>query len=479
MDNRNGGQRDWDADRWPHTTTWPSDPNDSLPPTRLVGPPPFQLPSRKAMLLVGLATALVIVMIGTAFLLNATAAPRVVHTQPTPTVSSLLSGTPISQGATATPVGAISTPHPAPGWVNAGPAFAQNITFAPSDPNTMYVCGNRQYSGSGAASLFSTGYGSRPFSSLNALQFTVGASHDGGVTWGLSQPPAQGNSCAMLISPVNPQSAVLVASVCTGCQRSTLYRTDDGGQTWVALSLPPNGALDSTQFDAVVWVRGTLFATPFSDPTIGPPAHFLAESAAGGPFTWVDTTGLFTAATQTQQPQLIGEGSTLYAILAGNPCSQCTVLAVSTNNGVTWSHFLPRDQNTSLRVIGGSRVNGTLYGTISVDAAFTPLERSTDGGITWHPMPNPPSLIAGDNYLDTPDGTFFADFGESISGFVPGIYRFDPPTASWRQSAAFPIGDSLVTVQVNAQGHPTAIWGQNGFDPTSELQYPGLQRHAP
>lgn len=474
-----GGQRGGNDDSWSATSNWSrgaADPNDSLPPARLVGPPPMRPPSRKALLLIGLATLLVGVLIGTAYVLNATASPSMAQAYPTATVPPLTKPTALSQGATMTPV---PTAVPPPGWVSAGPSFAQMITFDPGDPNTAYICGIRQGAGNSAASSLSARHAPLPLSSLDVQEFTVGVSHDGGATWTLDQPSVQGSSCSVAINPTNPQSAVLIVDGCTNCPNVSLNRTDDGGRTWVALATPQMSGRDPSQFLAAVWVGGTLFATPFSDPTSNTPQHYLAVSVNSGPFTWADTTDLFTSATQQKAPQLIGEGSTVYAVLPGKPCSVCSVLAVSTNNGVSWNHLFPKDQGASLSVMGGSSINGTLYATTNVDATYTPLERSTDGGVTWHPMPNPPSIIVSNNYGDAPDGTLYAPFSEGVVGFVPGIYRFDPLTGKWHLAADFPTGTGIAAVQVDAKGHPRAIWGQADINTFTQLRNPGLQRHLP
>lgn len=66
----------------------------------------------------------------------------------------------------------------------------------------------------------------------------VFASRDGGATWQGAQPANQALIGPLAVSPLHPETAYLLALGYAGSRATTLYRTQDAGGHWQALSGP-------------------------------------------------------------------------------------------------------------------------------------------------------------------------------------------------------------------------------------------------
>lgn len=392
--------------------------------------------------------------------------------------------TAVARNAHATPdarVATLTAPALETDWTAAGPAYAQRIAFAPSAPYTAYACGT-----------------TRPGASGRQVPVAVSVSGDGGLTWGTDDvTPAEAIGCELTVNPRDARDVMMVTTPCAHCslrEPLALYRSRDGGIRWAVVSLPARDASGASDFESYEWAwsGGTLYIAPFAN---GEEALTrLAVSVAGGPFTWVETTGLYAGSPAgTSISALLGTRAALYVVLrrASDCGSSCFPIMRTRDDGTHWARLDAMAAGQPLALLAAAS-NGTLYAEpltpLGMDGQeHEPEQRyyyySTDGGIHWQSLAlGWPGVFAA-YLLPAPDGTVYAPLVRDpalTTGEVAeeGIYAVAPGDTFWHFSAHFPAGnvDRLVLAW-DAQGHPASLWGP-AVSPTSGDGRAGLATHA-
>jgi photosystem II stability/assembly factor-like uncharacterized protein len=248
-------------------------------------------------------------------------------------------------------------------------------------------------------------------------------STDGGQTWirsgtGLQGPRSLGN---LVADPGRPGVFYLLTAPLHGFFDQGLYRSVDGGATWVSLYTPVRFLLVPT---ADLWLvpgtpvtllardgHGALRAVPGSDP---PVSWEPVDAAISPPF-----------AVDPSRP------GTVYGV------SRTTLggLAVSHDSGVTWTPFAgPGGDITALAVSGGA--------LLAADAEVG-LFVSVDLGVTWSPTGLAPvsALAAG------PGLVVYAAAGGRFYASADGGHTFV------QRSAGLPLR-TIVQIAVSSSGRP-------------------------
>jgi len=368
-------------------------------------------------------------------------------------------------------------PAPGTGYINAGPAWATYLTFAPSSPNTAYACG---------LTVSSSGSG----------EFLVAVSTDSGHTWQSQAspgilpgilpvvPPLPRNSsleqfyfCNLAVDRNNPRDVALVDQYCTdaisenpyeckaNAESSQLYRSFDGGAAW-SLSNSPGGdwvVSHEVLYSEVVWVGTDLFVNT---------TEGIARSIADGPFTLLQQSYFGSGSQAYEGRQFFVMGSTLIVQSASST-------ARSDDQGADWS-LIPmsyRSTAVSLMLVGAD--GKTLIGvdnSPSIDPGVRQYLLSKDFGATWSPLPTVPLAVnvtsEGGPFAEAPDGTIFAEFSffsPPDSSYI-GIYELAPGALNWRYFAPPPVGYPRLFLWNNA-GHLAAIWGNRGSPFSTSFQY--------
>jgi hypothetical protein len=390
------------------------------------------------------------------------------------------------------PVTPVPTIPPGQGWTPAGPPWAQQIVFAPSEPQIAYVCGT------------TIPPGQTPDNRDQNIEtpVEVGTSGDSGHTWQTLTTHLTALTCQITVNPRDAHDLLLaVGHYCVTCSTPApgqLYRSGDGGRSWRLVQFPPLGATGSTQFITYgwAWQGSAVFVMPCRSGSQC--AGLLAVSVAGGPFTWVHQQALFEQIPASMQLYKISATtSTVYAdfVNVGPDCfnggsspTGCYLTKQSSDLGTTWTLFQPtyRGQPVSpldqpVSIADGQTLLGRVYP--GQNGATWRYLRSADGGATWTPLPEPPGDLAMSAVATTPNGIAYSEMGSTsdISTSTPGVYRLAPGAGAWVLVGALPdnvpwSGIPLV-ISWDGQDHPLALW--TVVSASSSVVDAGLATHAP
>ena len=375
-----------------------------------------------------------------------------------------------SHADTASNVHSVVT-SPGQGWNPRGTANAQDIAFAPTAPTRAYDCG-----------------APTPSPSFVPVPIYVAVSSDTGRTWRVLPSPGTGITCNLTVNPANALDVVLMVSPSTtfAFKAIALYRTFDGGLSWVRWAIPPRLGTQTGDAEYVMWTwaGSTLFIAPYFPGALE--YTDLAASIAGRPFVWVQRNGLFRGApSDAGINQLFGTSRALYVVLSSQTScfTVCTWVLASADGGASWARYTPTFQGHVINLMSQSIDGQTLFGSYFDNPAQAAREYvySPDSGSTWRQLtPLPPQSIAS-NMLASPDGTFYAVLDTdpaALSGTIlPGVYRLTPDARSWTYVAP-PLDDAggQIVLSWDAAGRPIALWG-NILANIGDGIRPGLQSH--
>ena len=332
-------------------------------------------------------------------------------------------------------------------------AFMQGLLIPPGQPNVVYA---------------PTGNGL--FRSL-----------DGGATWRRSE----GLSASSHFRQLALSGSRLVASISAPDRREGVYRSEDGGLSWIFSSRGLT-SLDVTAVDfgapGTVWAVASTFLFRTTDDglswsrirpdrttTLGPAAIAVAPSDRSNVFvlytdgavwrshdagrTWeaAGNAGLWTAdlAIDPQTP------STLYAsgVVAGNGGGGIGTIAKSTDGGATWT-ALPVERVFYDDVDIAPSSPSTLYAAGHLENSKPVLQRSTDGGATWTRLSfdgqgTNRATLAVDPLVATTLYTFDQGY----------LYRSADGGATWSQAARAMNGNPAYPLAISDSGRVyAAVW---------------------
>lgn len=284
---------------------------------------------------------------------------------------------------------------------------------------------------------------------------------DGAQTWqAVDHAPNLGLPCHVFIDPTNPNDILLqeVLLQPTGDGEpisASLWRSQDGGNTWARLSLPPQ----SYGFRDIEFVGQRLAgavspvyfgAGPCNNSQLGHPQSAIYASDDGGR-TWSNV-GHNVISQGYSLDGLVSAGSILFAN-GWTPQTSCDATIYqtywkSTDSGATWIH-VPLPTNADIEYMSFTAKAGSpgYYGiaveqphTLSNDGPYT-IIISDDSGATWRPAP-----------------TFDNKQGAPIT----------PANATFLNLARTPAGDAVV-----------AIWYLPGSTNTAYLYFTRLHTGTP
>jgi photosystem II stability/assembly factor-like uncharacterized protein len=259
--------------------------------------------------------------------------------------------------------------------------------------------------------------GPSPGNRIYAILLRTGLvySDDGACTWS----PAQGSLATAVANDAfaDPTNAARVFALAAepgdgGRTARSVYRSLDGGVTFGAPLFSASAAGDLLSVESAFSDPMTVYMSMYAAPGVNP---FLVRSTDGGA-RW---TSLDLA------PMLGPNGFRIIAVDRGDPLklylrvSQDVgeKLAVSADGGVTFQQ--PVTVATTLSAFARLASGAVL---VAAGANTTPEAfRSTDGGVSFQPWPNPPHLRA----LGERDGKLFAAADNFRDGFALGVSMDD------------------------------------------------------
>ena len=382
--------------------------------------------------------------------------------------------TTITTPTSSTPLTPAPTIPPGQGWSPAGPSWAQQIIFAPSQPRTAYVCGmpgNRDAGGQ--------------------TPVAIGMSSDSGRAWQTITTRFTGDTCQMTVNPLDARDLLMALGDCITCSSPVpmqLYRTFDGGQNWSLVQFPALGKSTPPQFAWYQWTwqGSVVFVIPF--PLGTQPRDSVAISVAGGPFTWVNQAALLAQVPASMQiNNIYATTNALYVDFSSfgpNDCiDDCMLTKVSADLGATWVDFRPRYHgqpvyllDQSVNLADGQTLIGQVYP--GPDDGTRVYLRSDDGGATWSPLPSPPGGVVIGSLASTPGGIMYIEtWGYGGATALSAVYRLMPGAKAWVFIGALPNSGLPLAVSWDAQGSPLALW--SGAGNPSPSQFGGLATHIP
>jgi hypothetical protein len=346
------------------------------------------------------------------------------------------------------------------GWKAIGPDWAQDISFT-AKGDLGYVCG---------------AYPPNPL--VFVAVYDVHQS-----TWVQLQSPATGVICHISVSPTDVNDVVLVAYSCISCPGnspiSTVYRSLDGGATWLPLALP---SLSPEIVTAVAWTTGSTGSTLYlvteristSGTTTSTSATYsLLVSRSDGPLTEISAQQLTGHPEQLGSIAIESSGMTLYASLTAASCTvPCTTYVRSSDDGGHWSLFTGTYRGNPIVLTAAVHNGSTLIGWIFLpQSSVTEILQSDDFGSSWRELPALPRDPETGGILTVvlPDDTIYT----WVFGQANAVYALQGNATSWHTLAPLPAGTPLV-VQNDAGGDAIALWGQ-AHDFSENPSPPGLE----
>jgi photosystem II stability/assembly factor-like uncharacterized protein len=194
------------------------------------------------------------------------------------------------------------------------------IVVSPTDPKTVYVA--LAADGTNGVSTSSPGTG-------------IWKSTDGGSTWTNTTTKISTTEeySDLAMDPLNPQTLYAAVGSYYGTSVNGIYKTTDGGKTWMAAGNAPKGSNNGNTKIALAPTNDQVAYASIADPSTGSLSKMM-KSVDGG-VTWQQL-----AAT----PNYMGAQGWYDSTLAVDPSSPNTVYAAgqdsvlrSLNGGLTWS----------------------------------------------------------------------------------------------------------------------------------------------
>lgn len=291
-------------------------------------------------------------------------------------------------GAATTPGKATAT---AAQWSSLGPPGGDIYDIAASTVDPNVVLAGFAPGGSSGGGLYRSSDGGATWSevatvrgkSVFAIEFTaagtvyigtqdsVWRSDDGGLTWVAANLDIGPNDQVLTVAVAPSDASVVWVGIGAGlgAQKVNVMRSTDGGTTWTNRTPPFGGGLTSRAIAVAPADADTVVAT-FEG------GQVWVTGDGGG--TWTNrSAGLPRGPIQ----DVVYDGSRL--LVAGGQLFQNQYLGLyqSTDLGATWTAL--HDSTWPVPVVDSVAVDPTDSGTLLVATAGTGVHRSTDGGATW------------------------------------------------------------------------------------------------
>ena len=422
-----------------------------------------------------------------------TASSKNTHATATPTPAPRIVPTTTLAGPTEIPPPYTFPKHwtPAPDGEDLpqSPSTVGGFAFSPSSPNIGYLCVVSPDTTDNSAAT-------PPF---------VSATSDGGKSWtGVSGSPSRlKTTCQVFLDQTNPKDVFVAAGNATDPNTLAipLFRSQDGGATWKNINQPTiQGA--STFIVGLAVVQTRIVAMIGFNGQAGPAVSTLYASDDGGQ-TWKQLKLIVNGQILPMSQLFWSVGSTIYIEASASSCQGCgTLLAPasgqyghpplsqplssgpvtpnlyfkSNDGGRTWSQIATPVSNLAnlsvTRSADGSTTYllGTSLGAPNQPANVNVAYYSSNGGASWHPLPtlvgvengfpDPGSLGAFGSWV-LPDGsvitTAFHSEGTHYGGDA-GVFLLRPADAQpiWR-----PLIKSMngVATQIVQTESGIRVWG--------------------
>jgi len=335
--------------------------------------------------------------------------------------------------------------------------YTYSLAVHPTDPDVVY-----------------SGYNPKPFQDWAMVR----RSTDGGLSWQtvLSAPHSSGIT-SVAIDPNDPET---VYAGSTGQAGGAIFKSSDGGDTWLPLNAhfttltvwgQPQLIVHPTHPSvayAATWLGGTwkttdagatwtlledapLSATALSLDAQDPDVIYAADRSA--PKLWKSTDGGATWSASGASAdwagsgaflvnRVLADGDTVYVSTFG-PGLHGGKLYKSTDAGTTWADISGELPRSVLDVAVDPTAPGTLYVTTHIYGAY----KSSDGGATWTPLAGFPDIGAYDVEVDPVDpNTLYAcglggisvpDWCMGSGGYTfadkAGVYKSEDAGLTWTQ----------------------------------------------
>jgi photosystem II stability/assembly factor-like uncharacterized protein len=324
-----------------------------------------------------------------------------------------------------------------------------SIALDPSNPDIVYA-------------------GTGSDSSLGFYGAGILKSTDGGASWTHYSGPFVGGGLGgaaingLAVNPANGQILLAaVADCCTPGPTDGLFRSSDGGKTWMEVLAHQASPGVQVLFDPT---NGSIAYAALG---ISPPGQYVQfngvyKSTDSGQ-TWnpndgtgqnvlpLANAGRISLAIARTNP------STLYASIANGTSSQLLGLFKTSDGGMNWT------QLTNIRnyLVQGAWANAIAVDPTNADIVFaagTPVERSTDGGATWTEVATGASLHGDHHALAfSSDGTTLYDGNDGGAWKTTNITTSPVVWTNINTTLAITEADSRVSV--NPLDLNSAIWG--------------------
>lgn len=313
--------------------------------------------------------------------------------------------------------------------------------------------------------------------------FVTPSSDDGGATWQNLEPAVTGYRCRFyrLIADPSQRGRLYLFTAQESLRLPVVYRSDDGGQSWSALTLPYTPRMIDVDGDGTVYGAtrghgvlrsadaGATWAVGSNGIIREPDGRQIVSQVTAAPGTpgvayAVGTTGLYRTADagahwtlSTSAPPFRLQGlrpdptdpQGLWGSTGG------AELMHSDDGGATWSDMSPWFSGVTPDPTHHGRLYSTGAGQRGSDLAGAGVIRSDNGGAVWGPagrsLQTPRSFIS---FVVSPADTLHA-YGIGSAGFN----RTDDGGATWSVSTPFRSRYSLVLMP----GRPDTLFAYSDW----------------
>jgi photosystem II stability/assembly factor-like uncharacterized protein len=373
----------------------------------------------------------------------------------------------------------------------------EGTTFTPSWPSENAQAIGALARGSDGTLWAGTGEANPPGGGLTYFGDGIYNSTDGGATWTNRGLTDSGSFGKIVVDPTNPNRifAAAAGTVSTSVSQRGIYRSTDGGNTWVQVLEPPNDTTGAADVAIDPSDPNRIFATLWDHHrnngarTYGGVGSGLYRSLDGGA-TWTRLENITSALPSYDAAQTgLASDPTLGRIgVAIAPTDTSRVYVIFGNqSGDDKGFYISNDGGDSFAAGGRAGGNSRFewwFGRLWVDpvnedivySADVNLRRSTNGGTTWgnsgsvhadqHAMAWDPN-VANRVYLGNDGGVYHSDGNGASGTWTHATYE------PWNQGYHIAVAaDDPYRIAIGLQDNGSnRSWTNGSSTPTPPLTY--------